>query len=168
MTAANNVTAAGCLTRDLELRYTPSGRANASICVAVSSDWTDSAGERHESVGFFDVIAWGRLAESAAQSLATGGEVLVAGRLAFGSWETDDAERRSKVEIAAGHVGVGMTFATAVFTKTALTQVIPPPSRQGRGAGSSPRLHWRAPAGTVHPSLEERLPWRRVLAGSAK
>jgi single-strand DNA-binding protein len=107
------------LTRDPELRFTPAGRANASFGVAVNNDWTDSAGERHESVDFFDVVVWGKLAENAAQSLSKGQEVLISGRLAFRSWETDEGDRRSKVEITATHVGPGLTFGTTVFTKTA-------------------------------------------------
>ena len=121
MATGNNVTIAGNLTRDPELRFTPAGRANASFGVAVNSDWTDSAGERHESVDFFDIVVWGKLAENAAQSLSKGQEVLISGRLAFRSWETDEGDRRSKVEITATHVGPGLTFGTTVFTKTART-----------------------------------------------
>jgi single-strand DNA-binding protein len=121
MATGNNVTIAGNLTRDPELRFTPAGRPNTSFGVAVNNDWTDSAGERHESVDFFDIVVWGKLAENAAQSLAKGQEVLISGRLAFRSWETDDGDRRSKVEITATHVGSGLTFGTTVFTKTART-----------------------------------------------
>ena len=121
MATGNNVTIAGNLTRDPELRFTPTGRPNASFGVAVNNDWTDSAGERHESVDFFDIVVWGKLAENAAQSLSKGQEVLIAGRLAFRSWETDEGDRRSKVEITATHVGPGLTFGTTVFTKAART-----------------------------------------------
>jgi single-strand DNA-binding protein len=105
------------LTRDPELRFTPSGRATATFGVAVNNDWTDQSGERKESVDFFDVVVWGKLAENAAQSLARGHEVLLSGRLQFRSWETDEGDRRSKVEITATHLGPGLTFGTTAFTK---------------------------------------------------
>ena len=117
MTTGNTVTIAGNLTRDPDLRFTPTGRPTASFGVAVNNDWTDSAGERHESVDFFDIVVWGKLAENAAQSLAKGQEVLLSGRLQYRSWETDEGDKRSKVEITATHVGPGLTFGTTVFTK---------------------------------------------------
>jgi single-strand DNA-binding protein len=104
-------------TRDPELLFTPSGRATATFGVAVNNDWTDQFGERKESVDFFDVVVWGKLAENAAQSLVRGHEVLLSGRLQFRSWETDEGDRRSKVEITATHLGPGLTFGTTAFTK---------------------------------------------------
>ena len=122
MATGNTVTIAGNLTRAPDLRFTPTGRPTASFGVAVNNDWTDQAGERHESVDFFDVVVWGKLAENAAQSLSKGQEVLISGQLAFRSWETDEGDRRSKVEITATHVGPGLTFGTTVFTKAARTE----------------------------------------------
>ena len=126
MATGNTVTIAGNLTRDPELRFTAAGRATATFGVAVNNDWTDAeTKERRESVDFFDIVVWGRLAENAAQSLAKGQEVIVTGRLQQRSWETDEGDRRSKVEITATHVGQGLTFGTTVFTKAA---------RSGEGA----------------------------------
>ena len=121
MATGNTVTIAGNLTRDPDLRYTPTGRANATFGVAVNNDWTDQSGERHETVDFFDIVVWGKLAENTAQSLAKGQEVIISGRLQFRSWETDEGDRRSKVEITATHVGAGLTFGTTSFTKATRT-----------------------------------------------
>ena len=115
------------LTRDPELRFTPSGRATASFCVAVNNNWNDPDGERRESINYFDVVVWGKPAENAAQSLTKGQEVLVAGRLAQRSWETPENEKRSRVEITATLVAAGLTFGTTVFTKA-----------NGASTGSSP------------------------------
>src|ERR1700722_19153194 len=120
MATGNTVTIAGNLTRDPELRFTAAGRATATFGVAVNNDWTDAeTKERREAVDFFDIVMWGRLAENAAQSLAKGQEVIVVGRLQQRSWETDEGDRRSQVEITAPHVGAGLTFGTTVFTKAA-------------------------------------------------
>jgi single-strand DNA-binding protein len=119
MATGNTVTISGNLTRNPDLRFTAAGRATATFGVAVNNDWTDTVGERHETVDFFDIVVWGKLAENTAESLTKGQEVLIAGRLQFRSWETDEGDRRSKVEITATHIGAGLTFGTSVFTKTA-------------------------------------------------
>ena len=118
MATANTITIAGNLTRDPELRFTPNGRATASFGVAVNNDWTDpSSGERRESTDFFDVVVWGKPAENAAQSLSKGQEVVVSGRLQQRSWETNEGERRTRIEVIATVVGAGLSFGTTVFTK---------------------------------------------------
>jgi single-strand DNA-binding protein len=118
MATANTITIAGNLTRDPDLRFTPNGRATASFGVAVNNDWTDpSSGERRESTEFFDVVVWGKPAENAAQSLSKGQEVVVSGRLQQRSWETNEGERRTRIEVVATVVGVGLSFGTTVFTK---------------------------------------------------
>ena len=118
MATANTITIAGNLTRDPDLRFTPNGRATASFGVAVNNDWTDpTSGERRESTEFFDVVVWGKPAENAAQSLAKGQEVVVSGRLQQRSWETNEGERRTRIEVVATVVGAGLSFGTTVFTK---------------------------------------------------
>jgi single-strand DNA-binding protein len=72
-----------------------------------------------ESTSFFDVICWRDLAEHVALSLAKGMRVLVSGRLEQRSWETDDGERRSKVELVADEVGPSLRYATAEVQRPA-------------------------------------------------
>ena len=119
MANGNHTAIAGNLTRDPELRFTTSGRATVTFGVAVNNDWTDATGEAQESVDYFDVVAWGKPAENAAQSLSKGQEVVIIGRLQFRSWETDDGSKRSKVEIRATHIGAGLTFGITEFRKAA-------------------------------------------------
>jgi len=73
MAQDNTVSIVGNLTREPELRFTPSGQATATFGMAVNRTWTDrQSQERRESTSFFDVVCWGTLAENAATSLTRG------------------------------------------------------------------------------------------------
>ena len=118
MSNGNNVTIVGNLTRDPELRFTPSGQATASFGVAVNRRWQNrQTQEWEEATSFFDVVCWGQLAENAAQSLTRGARVVVSGRLDQRSWETQEGEKRSKIEITADEVAPSLRWATADITK---------------------------------------------------
>ncbi len=107
-------TVTGNLTRDPEIRYTREGHASTLLGLAVNRRWQDrETKEWEESTSFFDVVCWRELAENAALSLARGMRVMVTGRLEQRSWETEDGERRTKVEIVAEDVGPSLRFATA-------------------------------------------------------
>jgi single-strand DNA-binding protein len=93
----------GNLTRDPELRTTPSGQQVASFAVATNRQWQDGSGERKEAVEYHEIVAWGKLGELAAQYLAKGRKVLVVGRLQTQSWEKDGV-KRSRTEIVASDV----------------------------------------------------------------
>jgi single-strand DNA-binding protein len=118
MSNGNHVSVVGNLTRDPELRFTPTGQATASFGVAVNRRWQNrQSQEWEEATSFFDVVCWGQLAENAAQSLSKGARVLVSGRLDQRSWETAEHERRSKIEITADEVAPSLRWATAAVTK---------------------------------------------------
>ena len=118
MSNGNHVSLVGNLTRDPELRFTPSGQATASFGVAVNRRWQNrQTNEWEEAVSFFDIVCWGQLAENTAQSLSKGTRVLVSGRLDQRSWETQEHERRSKIEITADEVAPSLRWATASVTK---------------------------------------------------
>jgi single-strand DNA-binding protein len=93
----------GNLTRDPELRSTPSGQQVASFSVATNRTWTDGSGERKEAVEYHEIVAWGKLGELAAQYLAKGRKVMVVGRLQTQSWEKDGVKRQ-RTEIVAAEV----------------------------------------------------------------
>ena len=115
---ANTTTITGNLTREPEIRYTRDGQASAQLGVAVNRRWQDRATQEwHEATSFFDVICWRDLAENAALSLTKGMRVIVTGRLEQRSWETEQGEHRSKVEITADEVGPSLRFATADVQK---------------------------------------------------
>jgi single-strand DNA-binding protein len=118
MANGNNVTVVGNATRDPELRFTNSGQAVATFGLAVNRRWQNrQTQEWEESVSFFDVTCWAQLAENVAESVQKGSRVLVTGRLDQRSWETQDGEKRSKIEIIADEVGPSLRWATAQVTK---------------------------------------------------
>jgi single-strand DNA-binding protein len=114
MSAGNNVTVVGNLTRDPELRFTPSGQSNASFGVAVNRRWQNRQNQEwEEATSFFNVVCWGTLADNVSESLSKGSRVLVTGRLEQRSWETQEGEKRSVVEIVADEVAPSLRWATA-------------------------------------------------------
>lgn len=118
MAVNSSVTIVGNLTRDPELRFTPSGQATASFGVAVNRSWQNrQTQEWQEVTSFFDVVCWANLAENAAQSLTRGTRVVVSGRLEQRSWETQDGEKRNKIEIVADEVAPSLRFATAQISR---------------------------------------------------
>lgn len=88
----------GNLTRDPELRTTPSGSQVCSFSVAVNRNYKDSSGESKEDVSFIDCSAWGKAGEIIAQYAKKGSGILVSGRLDQRSWEKD-GQKHSRVEI---------------------------------------------------------------------
>ena len=100
----NKVFLMGNLTRDPELRYVPSGTAVANFTVAVNRPYKDSAGEKKEEVSFIRVVVWGKMAEICGEYLTKGRPVLVEGRLKTRSWEGQDGQKRSVLEVVANSV----------------------------------------------------------------
>lgn len=118
MANGNTVTIVGNLTRDPELRYTPSGQANATFGVAVNRRWMNrQTNEWEERVSFFNVVCWREMADNVSESLAKGARVVVTGRLEQRSWETENGDKRSVVEIVADEVGPSLRWATAEIRK---------------------------------------------------
>jgi single-strand DNA-binding protein len=97
----NKVMIIGHLGRDPEMRYTPSGRPVTTFSVATSRSWNTADGSRRKETEWFNVVAWGNLAEICKQYLNKGQQVYVEGRLQTRRWEDDDGNRRSSVEIVA-------------------------------------------------------------------
>ena len=100
------------------MRYTPSGVSKVSFGVAVNRSWRNQqTQEWDEQTSFFNVVAWRQLAENVGASLAKGSRVVVTGRLEQRSWETEQGEKRSIVEIVADDVSASLRFATAEVHK---------------------------------------------------
>jgi single-strand DNA-binding protein len=93
----------GNLTRDPEVRTTPSGQSVASFAVATNRVWQSSSGERQEAVDYHEIVAWGKLGELAGQYLSKGRKVLVVGRIQNQSWEKDGI-KRNRTEIVASDI----------------------------------------------------------------
>jgi len=114
----STVTIIGNLTRDPEIRYTTGGAAKASFGVAVSRRWQNrQSQEWEEQTSFFNVVCWREMAENVSESLGKGSRVVVSGRLEQRSWETENGEKRSVVEIVADEVGPSLRWATAQVTR---------------------------------------------------
>ncbi len=125
---SNNVTLIGNLVEDPELRFTPSGVPMAKIRMAVNRRWRDNNGDWQEETSFFGGTLWREQAETAAESLEKGMRVIVTGRLEQRSWETQEGDKRSIVEIAIDEIGPSLRWATATVSKT---------TRSGGGGGYS-------------------------------
>jgi single-strand DNA-binding protein len=95
----NKVQLIGNLTRDPELRYTPTGAAVCTIGLATNRQWTTEAGEKKEETEFHRVVAWNKLAELCSQLLAKGRKIYVEGRLRTNSWQAQDGSQRSTTEV---------------------------------------------------------------------
>lgn len=94
----------GNIGRDPELRYTPSGKPVTSFSLASSRSWIAPDGERREETEWFNVVAWGNLAEICNQKLAKSQQVYVEGRLQTRSWEDDRGQRHFRTEIVANEM----------------------------------------------------------------
>lgn len=118
MASGNTVELVGNATRDPELRFTPSGAAVATFGLAVNRRWRNQqTNEWEEAVSFFDIVCWREMAENVAESISKGTRVIVTGRLEQRSWETDQGEKRSKIEVIADEIGPSLRWATAEVTR---------------------------------------------------
>jgi single-strand DNA-binding protein len=95
----NKVQLIGNLTRDPELRYTPTGAAVCTMGLATNRQWTTESGEKKEETEFHRVVSWNKLAELCSQLLAKGRKIFVEGRLRTNTWQTQDGTQRSSTEI---------------------------------------------------------------------
>ena len=121
----------GASWRTPEIRYTKEGQATAQLGIAVNRRWQDrTTQEWQEATSFFDVVCWRDLAENVALSLSKGMRVIVTGRLEQRSWETEEGDHRSKVEITADEIGPSLLFATADVQRTARRQEVSEPESE--------------------------------------
>lgn len=113
----NSVLLEGNLTKDPELRFTPSGTSVVTVGLAVNKRYQDSTGAWQERTSFFDGVAWAQMAENITASLSKGDRVVISGELVHRTWETTPTdgsapERRSKVEVKITGIGPSLRFAT--------------------------------------------------------
>jgi single-strand DNA-binding protein len=133
MANGNTITIIGNVTRDPELRYLTSGTALAQLGVAVNRRYMQN-NEWQEETSFFDVVCWRDLADNVSESISKGDRIIVTGRLEQRSWETQDGDKRSKVEIVADEVGPSLRWATARIEK--IRRDGPAGGNAGGGGGS--------------------------------
>jgi single-strand DNA-binding protein len=100
----NKVMIIGTVGRDPEMRYTPNGRPVTSFSVATSRSWTSAEGERREETEWFNVVAWGNLAEICKTHLSKNQQVYVEGRLQTRGWEDEDGKKHFRTELVANEM----------------------------------------------------------------
>ncbi len=100
----NKVMIIGYLGRDPEMRYTPSGRPVTSFSVATSRTWTSAEGERREETEWFNVVAWGTLAEICKSHLSKNQQVYIEGRLQTRGWEDESGKKHFRTELVANEM----------------------------------------------------------------
>lgn len=100
----NKVMVIGHLGRDPEMRYTPSGRPVTTFTMAVSRSWNTADGERRSETEWFNIVAWGNLAEICKQYLYKGQQVYIEGRLQTRRWEDKEGQKHTSVEVVANEM----------------------------------------------------------------
>jgi single-strand DNA-binding protein len=100
----NKVQIIGHLGKEPEMRYTPSGKPVTTFTVAVSRSWNTLDGERHNETEWFNVVAWGNLAEICKQYLTKGQQVYIEGRLQTRRWEDKEGGKHNSVEVVANEM----------------------------------------------------------------
>lgn len=129
----NKLIQKGNITRDLELRYTPSGMAVVDFGIAINRSWTDNAGQKKEDVTFADWRAWGKSAETLFKFFHKGKPILLEGRLSQEEWEdkaTGQKRRKTLGIVEAWHFA-GDTRAGGKASEA------PPPGSEKRPAPSA-------------------------------
>jgi single-strand DNA-binding protein len=104
MGSMNMVVLMGNLTRDPELRRTPTGHAVVEMGMAVSEKYKNRAGEEVQNTCFVEIVVWDKQAEACGQYLAKGSAVTVEGKLQLDQWQTAAGEKRSKLKVRADRV----------------------------------------------------------------
>jgi single-strand DNA-binding protein len=100
----NKVMVIGHLGKDPEMRYTPSGRPVTTFTVAVSRSWNTADGERRTETEWFNIVAWGNLAEICKQYLYKGQQVYIEGRLQTRRWDDKEGQKHTNVEVVANEM----------------------------------------------------------------
>jgi len=102
----NKVMLIGNLTRDPEMRTTPTGQNVTSFSVATNRAWNDASGQKQTAVEFTNIIAWGKLGEIVNEYASKGRKVYVEGRLQTSSWDDKDGTKKYKTEVIASDVSL--------------------------------------------------------------
>lgn len=122
----NQAIVMGNLTRDPEMRTTPSGQNVTSFSVATNRSWQDQSGEKKDAVEYHNVVAWGKLGELVNSYLKKGRKVLVVGRLQTRNWDAEDGSKRNRTEIVATDINfVGGQAEAGDFSNDEMNQEAP-------------------------------------------
>ena len=158
MASFNKVILAGNLTRDPELRYTPSGKAIAKFGLAINRNWTNEAGEKKEDVTFVDIDAFGRQAEVVAQYMKKGRPLLVEGRLRLDQWEDKNThQKQTKLKVVLE--GFSFIDSKGGDDGSAPNPISPRPAAASAGAPAPVNGPAAAPEESGPPPSEDDVPF---------
>lgn len=118
----NNITVVGNITREGELRYTPSGIAVLGFGLAINRSYKNSKDEWVQEVSFVEVTVWNKQAENCAESLNKGDRVVVSGDLRVDYWEKD-GEKKQVTKITANIVSPSLEYATCTVAKNVKEEI---------------------------------------------
>lgn len=130
----NKVFIIGNLTRDVNLRTTPSGQSVADFGVATNRVWVNANGQKQQETEFHNIVVWGKMAELCSQYLSKGRLVFIEGRIRTRSWQDSNNQKRVKTEIIAENIQFGPRFTSQTELKT------PPESETGEPLEELPVL----------------------------
>jgi len=140
----NKVILVGRLTRDVELKYLPSGSSVANFGLATSRNWKDqTTGERKEETMFIDITVFGKGAEIANQYLRKGNRVLVEGRLSLDQWQDNEGNKRSKHKIIADSVQFMETKAESMASASSASSA---PESYSSNNDNTPKSNTKQPS----------------------
>lgn len=155
----NKVFLMGNLTRDPELRYTPSGAAIVEFGMAINRQWKGQDGQKKEEVTFVDVLAWQRTAEIISEYCKKGSPLFVEGRLQLDQWEGKDGQKRSRMRVVVDNMQfIGAPAGARRGPAPEGGNAAPPPQRSApppRRPASAPAA---APAQDAPPPADEPPP----------
>jgi len=100
----NKVQIIGHLGKEPEMRYTPSGKPVTTFSMAVSRSWNSADGERHSETEWFNIVAWGNLAEICKKYLTKGQQVYIEGRLQTRRWDDKEGVKHTSIEVVANEM----------------------------------------------------------------
>jgi len=141
----------GNLTRDPEVKTTPTGQTVATFGVATNFIWTDQQGQKQERVEFHNVVAWRRLAEICGQYLHKGSKVYIEGRLQTRDWVGQDSVKRYRTEIVADN----MIMLDRVGGAAPMSDEQPPAPEEGSATQGEPVIDVEEPVGGDSNPAEE-------------
>ncbi|MBP6889145.1 MAG: single-stranded DNA-binding protein [Candidatus Moranbacteria bacterium] len=145
----NKVILVGRLTRDPDMRTTPTGQSVATIGMATNNHWTDKSGQKQEKTEFHTVVLWGRLAEIAGQYLTKGQECFVEGRLQSRAYTDKAGQERKTTEI----IGETMQLGSRAQSGGQGSGSYSPASNASRPTAATKR-----PASAASSTMEEEIP----------
>lgn len=142
----------GNLTRDPEIRTTPTGLTVASFAVATNLVWKDQQGQKQEKVEFHNVVAWRRLAEICGQYLRKGSKVYIEGRLQTRDWVGQDSLKRYRTEIIAENM---IMLDSRGAAGAGASSRAPMPTEEQPSSSNEPVIDINEPVGEDNPSEED-------------